>query len=70
MIDQLDAGAVAELQELLPRLPNAPLAHLVHVTGPQTRAYWLDEIRRDLADPSTSACPRLEISEEEFSTDP
>lgn len=55
MIDQLDAGAVTELQELLPRLSNAPLAHLVHVTRPQTRAYWLDEIRRDLADPSTSA---------------
>lgn len=55
MIDRLDAGAVAELQELLPRLPNAPLAHLVPVTGPQTRAYWLDEIRCDLADPSTAA---------------
>ena len=55
MIDQLDAGAVVELEELLPRLPNAPLAHLVYVTRPQTRAYWLDEIRRDLADPSTAA---------------
>lgn len=55
MIEQLDAGSVAELQELLPRLHNSPLAHLVHVTPPQARAYWLDEIRRDLADPSTSA---------------
>ncbi len=55
MIDQLDAGAVAELHELLPRLPNAPLAHLIHITPPQARAYWLDEIRRDLADSSTAA---------------
>ena len=55
MIEQLNAGSIAELQELLPRLHNAPLAHLVHVTPPQARAYWLDEIRRDLADPSTSA---------------
>ncbi|HEY1581542.1 MAG TPA: hypothetical protein VGF73_00420 [Chthoniobacterales bacterium] len=55
MIDQLYEGAVGELEELLPRLPDPPLGHLVHLTPAQTRACWLDEIRRDLAAPSASA---------------
>ena len=55
MIEPLRPDQTAELEELLPRLSNTPLAPLAYVTPTQTRAYWLDEIRRDLTDPSASA---------------
>ena len=52
MIARFDLAAIDDLREALPRFRQRPLAHLRHATADQINAWWLDEIRRDVADDS------------------
>ncbi len=53
MIARLDPAAIADLKERLPGFAHKPLSHLSHLKPDQIAAYWLDEIRQDLADESS-----------------
>ena len=55
MIAQLDLATINDLREALPRLTHVPLAHLPQLDIERRRAYWLNEISRNLTDDSSIA---------------
>ncbi|MEO7165983.1 MAG: hypothetical protein ABI016_02995 [Chthoniobacterales bacterium] len=55
MIEPLTLGAIEGCHETFSRLLHPPLGHLPNVSSRQARAYWLDEVKKDLSDPSAAA---------------
>ena len=53
MVSRLDLAAIDDLEKTLPRFAHKPLAHFPYLKHDQIDAYWLDEIKRDLADESS-----------------
>jgi ribosomal protein S18 acetylase RimI-like enzyme len=55
MIARLDATAINDLREALPRFTHVPVAYLPHLSCDQRLAYWLDEISHSLTEETSIA---------------